>query len=69
MNEIALDNTILVSCPERDFQLRMIKHCLDCDYYKGIVKAGSGETESIEQNHHVLCGRPMTRSLIKMSAD
>lgn len=67
MNEIELDNTILVSCPERDFKLRMVKHCHDCEFYKGLVKAGNGE--NVEENHHVLCARPITRSLIKMSAD
>jgi len=69
MSEIELDDTILISCPERGFILRKVKHCLDCEYYKGMVKHTDSDSGNVYETHHVLCGRPMTRSLTKMSAD
>lgn len=73
MNEINLDDTILVSCPERGFKLRMVKHCIGCDFYKGLVHANDSEGNKldgdVQNTHHVLCSRPYTRSLIKMSDD
>jgi len=69
MKEIELDNTVLVACPEKSFNVRPVKFCLDCDHYKGMVRHTDTDDADIMKSHHVLCARPRTRALIKMSID
>ena len=70
--EIELNDNILVQCPERGFNFRMVKHCLNCEHYGGLMKATQGG-EPIEGNEaddfQVICQRPITRKLMKIASD
>lgn len=70
--EIKLPDNILVTCPERGFALRRAKMCFICKHYKGIAKATVGG-EYIKGNEandfQILCGRPITRKLVKIEVD
>lgn len=70
--EIELDDTVLVQCPEKGFNFRMIKHCLNCEHYQGLVQAtvNGEQIESDNANdYQVICGRPITRKLMKIASD
>jgi len=72
MREIELTDNILIQCPEKGFNFRMIKHCLNCEHYLGLMKATVND-EPIKGNEaddfQVLCGRPITRKLMKIASD
>lgn len=70
--EIELNDNILIQCPERGFNFRMVKHCLTCEYYRGLARA-TINGEPIEGNEaddfQVICQRPITRKLMKIASD
>lgn len=70
--EIKLDDTVLIQCPEKGFNFRMVKYCLSCEHYNGLARATiNGEAiESEDPNDfQVICGRPITRKLMKIESD
>lgn len=72
MIEIELNDNILIQCPEKGFNFRLVKHCLNCEYYKGLMRA-TQDGEPIEGNEvddfQVICQRPITRKLMKIASD
>lgn len=72
MIEIELDDTVLVQCPEKRFAFRMVKHCLNCEYYNGLSHATiNGEAIKSEDpnDFQIICNRPITRKLTKIASD
>lgn len=71
MSEINLTN-ILIHCPKKSFDLRKANKCFICGHYLGIIKA-TERGEYVKGNEaddfQVLCGRPITRKLIKIVSD
>lgn len=71
-DEIKLPDNILVQCPDRSFAHRRAKMCVICKHYKGILKATVGG-ELIKGNEandfQIVCGRPITRKLVKIEVD
>jgi hypothetical protein len=72
MMEIELNDNILIQCPEREFAFRKAKFCFLCPHYKGIARATEngkpieGDNPDLMQ---VVCGRPVTRKLMKLEDD
>jgi hypothetical protein len=70
--EIQLNDNILIQCPEKGFDFRMVKFCLKCQYYQGLARA-TQNGEPIEgdeaDNFQVICQRPITRKLMKIASD
>lgn len=69
MSEVELKDNVLVQCPERSFNFRMVKHCLKCEFYNGLQRATVGN-EPIKGNEandfQVICVRPITRKLTQI---
>lgn len=72
MSEIELSNNVLIPCPDRGFAMRRAVKCLICNHYKGILRA-EVNGKPIEGNEadvlQIICGRPITRKLIKIDED
>lgn len=69
---ITLNDSVFVQCPERGFNFRKIRHCMNCEYYDGLSQATvNGEPiESDDANdYQVICRRPITRKLMAVSED
>ena len=68
MNEIDLTST-LIHCPDKGFVLRKASNCFACQFYEGILKA-TERGEYVKGNEaddfQILCGRPISRKLIKI---
>lgn len=72
MNEIELSDDVLVPCPDKGFAYRKVKFCLSCSHYKGIAKAtlnGIPIDGDESDAYQIICGRPITRKLIKICED
>jgi len=75
--EIKLDDNVLVQCPEKGFNFRMVKHCLNCEYYGGLMKAtqngepieGAVAKAILKYDFQVICKRPITRKLTRVEID
>jgi len=70
--EIELTDNILIQCPEKGFNFRMIKYCLNCEYYQGLMNATINHKPikgDEADDFQVLCGRPITRKLMKIASD
>lgn len=67
--EISLSDDIVVQCPEKEFNFRKVRHCLNCEHYKGVFKA-TVDGELIKGNEaddfQIICVRPITRKLMKI---
>lgn len=64
--EVELSENTVIPCPLFRFALRRVKHCLDCEHYKGLTAAtvnGVPIEGTDSQRHQVICGKPITRSL------
>lgn len=70
--EIELGNNIVIPCPEKGFDLRLVKHCLVCPHYQGLAQA-TERGEAIEgdaaDDYLIICGRPITRRMKKIEVD
>ncbi len=72
MATVELTENVLVPCPERGFAYRKVKNCLDCQHYKGIINAtcSGKQIEGDEADvYQIVCGRPISRKLIKICED
>lgn len=68
--DIKLSDNVLINCPERGFALRKAANCFSCQFYGGIVRATqNGDDIPIDDVNflQVVCGRPITRKLIKIA--
>ena len=69
---IKLSDNALVQCPETGFQLRRVKRCAECPYFKGMSQATVNgepiETGNVD-DYQVICGRPITRRLQEISEE
>ena len=72
MSAVNLSENVLVPCPEREFAYRKVRFCLECEHYQGIAHA-SHNGEPLEGDeadvYQIICGRPITRKLVKISED
>ncbi len=63
---------VLVPCPDRGFSLRKATVCFRCEHYTGILKAterGEYLSGNEAEDYQILCGRPISRKLIKIEID
>lgn len=70
MSEIELSDDVLVQCPEKGFQFRKVKYCLECKHYQGIGRAtqnGVPIKGNTADTCQIICGRPITRKLVEIS--
>jgi hypothetical protein len=70
--EIELADNVLIQCPEKSFNFRIVKHCLTCEYYLGVQSATVNDVPvkgNEASDYQVLCGRPITRKLMQIESD
>ena len=66
---IELSENVLIPCPEKGFAMRRASKCLLCEFYRGMMRAEEngkpieGDEADVLQ---VICGRPISRKLIKI---
>lgn len=69
---IEMKDNVLVQCPDRRFNLRKVRYCLDCEHYGGMntpnINGVQIEHATADQ-YQVICNRPITRKLTVIEED
>ncbi len=63
---VKIGNNVVIPCPLVGFSLRLAKHCISCEHYKGMAQATSGGVPiegEVAENYMVICGKPITRRM------
>lgn len=70
--QTTLPEGTLVQCPMKGFALRYVSHCASCEHFKGLaVATQNGEPIDADDvdRYQVICAKPLTRRLQRISKD